>query len=148
MTKGDLISRQAVLDIVMDSCLDLDKWDDTDQFCKEIEDLPSVENKGEWIPVTERLPKPEDKQEVRVIVSYENEDGEFVEKGVFNKRYGFNFPSVKAWQPLPKPYKAESIDPNDMTHMFDGVTEIPKDVFNGWYTEKMLEQTRAESEDK
>lgn len=65
------------------------------------------ENKGEWIPVTERLPEPEDKQEVKVIVSYENEDGEFVEKGVFNKRYGFNFPSVKAWQPLPEPYKPE-----------------------------------------
>ena len=25
-----------------------------------------------WIPVTERLPEPEDKQEVKVIVSYEN----------------------------------------------------------------------------
>lgn len=69
---------------------------------------PLDENKGEWIPVTKRLPEPEDKQEVKVIVSYENEDGEFVEKGVFNKRYGFNFPSVKAWQPLPDPYKEES----------------------------------------
>lgn len=72
--------------------------------------IPLDENKGEWIPVTEKLPEPEDKQEVKVIVSYENEDGEFVEKGVFNKRYGFNFPSVKAWQPLPEPYKAESED--------------------------------------
>lgn len=42
---------------------------------------------------------------------------------------------------------AESIVPNDLTHIFDGVTEIPKDAFKGWYTEKMLEQTRAESEE-
>lgn len=39
-------------------------------------------------------------------------------------------------------------DPDDLTHIFDGVTEIPKDAFKGWYTEKLLEQIRAESEDK
>ena len=103
--KGDLISRQAVLD-------EMDKRHaEGDCITKGfIKALPSVENKGEWIPVSERLPRlPKDKQEVKVIVSYENEDGEFVEKGVFNKRYGFNFPSVKAWQPLPEPYKAEGV---------------------------------------
>ncbi len=33
--------------------------------------------------------------------------------------------------------KAESddIDPNDISHIFDGVTEIPKDAFKGWYTD-------------
>ncbi len=31
--------------------------------------------------------------------------------------------------------KAESNDPNDLTHMFDGVTEIPEDAFKGWYTD-------------
>lgn len=43
--------------------------------------------------------------------------------------------------------KAESIDPNDMTHMFDGVTEIPKDAFKGWTTEELLEKIRAEREE-
>lgn len=44
--------------------------------------------------------------------------------------------------------RTESKDPNDMTHMFDGVTEFPKDAFKGWDTEELLEQIRAESEDK
>lgn len=43
---------------------------------------------------------------------------------------------------------AESIDPNDMTRMFEGVTEWPKDAFKGWTTEELLEQIRAESEGK
>lgn len=43
--------------------------------------------------------------------------------------------------------KAESKDSNDLTHMFDGVTEIPKDAFKGWYTEELLEQIRAEREE-
>lgn len=42
---------------------------------------------------------------------------------------------------------AESKDPNDLTHMFDGVTEIPKGAFKGWTTEELLEQIKAESED-
>ncbi len=41
--------------------------------------------------------------------------------------------------------KAES---DDISHIFDGVTEIPKDAFKGWTTEKPLKQIRAESEDK
>lgn len=39
-------------------------------------------------------------------------------------------------------------DPNDLTHIFDGVTEIPKDVFKDWDTDALLEQIRAESEGK
>ena len=35
------------------------------------------------------------------------------------------------------------IDPNDMTHMFDGVTEIPKDAFKGWTIEELLKQIRT-----
>ena len=34
------------------------------------------------------------------------------------------------------------IDPNDMTRMFDGVTEIPKDAFKGWAPEELLKQIR------
>jgi hypothetical protein len=50
--KGDLISRQAVLD-------ELEKWDWQDlylpiHFKQILDDVPSVENKGEWIP-KERL---------------------------------------------------------------------------------------------
>lgn len=40
------------------------------------------------------------------------------------------------------------IDPNDMTRMFAGVTEMPKDAFKGWTTDELLEQKKAESGDK
>lgn len=44
--------------------------------------------------------------------------------------------------------KAESKDPNDMTRIFDGVTEIPKDAFKGWTTEELLEQIREARHDR
>lgn len=42
---------------------------------------------------------------------------------------------------------AESIDPNDMTCMFEGVTEVPKDAFKGWHTDELLEQIRKKNND-
>lgn len=38
----DAVSRQAVLAIAGDSCLDLDSYEDTREFCDEIKALPSV----------------------------------------------------------------------------------------------------------
>lgn len=38
----DCISRQAVLAIAGDSCLDLDSYEDTKEFCDEIKELPPV----------------------------------------------------------------------------------------------------------
>lgn len=49
---GDAISRQAVLAIAGDSCLDLDSYEDTKDFCDEINELPPVTPKpktGRWI---------------------------------------------------------------------------------------------------
>lgn len=59
----DAISRQAVLAIAGDSCLDLNDYEDAKEFCDEINELPPVEHgclhcQGKWIPVSERLPKP------------------------------------------------------------------------------------------
>lgn len=48
----DCISRSAVLAIAGDSCLDLDSYEDTREFCDEINDLPSVTphpKMGRWI---------------------------------------------------------------------------------------------------
>lgn len=38
----DAVSRQAVLAIARDSCLDLDSYEDTKEFCDEIKELPPV----------------------------------------------------------------------------------------------------------
>jgi len=46
------VSREAVLAIVGDSCLDLDSYEDTKEFCDEIKELPSVvhtQKTGRWI---------------------------------------------------------------------------------------------------
>ena len=58
----DAISRQAVLAVAGDSCLDLNDYEDTKEFCDEINELPPAEHgclhcQGKWIPVSERLPK-------------------------------------------------------------------------------------------
>ena len=48
----DAISREAVLAIAGDSCLDLDSYEDTKEFCDEIKELPSVvhtQKTGRWI---------------------------------------------------------------------------------------------------
>lgn len=52
----DAISRQAVLAIAGDSCLDLDDYEDAKEFCDEINELPPVKpahKKGKWIDTTE-----------------------------------------------------------------------------------------------
>ena len=38
----DAVSRQAVIDYAKDTCLDLDKYEDTEIFCDEIKAMPSV----------------------------------------------------------------------------------------------------------
>ena len=48
----DAVSREAVLAIAGDSCLDLDNYEDTKAFCNEIKELPFVvhtQKLGRWI---------------------------------------------------------------------------------------------------
>ena len=99
---SDLISRQAVFNII-------EKEQFKGDAIAEIEKLPSVENKGEWIPVSERLP--EERQSVLVwCPQYKNIYCACLEKeqwwifGAFMKVQD----EVVAWMPLPEPYKAES----------------------------------------
>jgi hypothetical protein len=64
--KGDLISRQAVDTLVdelaraiSDERCFMSRGRSTGEIMSDILNLPSVENKGEWIPVSERLPEEE-----------------------------------------------------------------------------------------
>lgn len=138
--------------------LDIAEYD-KERYKEEITTL-EAENKGEWIPVSERLPERNiaclvavGKLNLTQMAMYSDLMGTISNRIFYQGDVGYDSfiditEYVKAWQPLPEPYKAESKDPNDLTHMFDGVTEIPKDAFKGWTIEKMLEQIRAESEDK
>ena len=99
--KGDLISRQAVLELVANYDLSMG------QVVKGIHVLPAVENKGKWIPIEERKPKHRQK----VFVTYETEDGLKVDKTEYHECHGFAIsPYVTAWREDIKPYKAESED--------------------------------------
>ena len=87
-------------------CIDCNKkMDEIRRTYDKLKELPSVENKGEWIPVTERLPKAYQK----VLVTYEeihwaNEPTTY---GVELISFG-GVADFIAWMPLPEPYKVES----------------------------------------
>ena len=103
---SDLISRQAVLDRTVNRNSIWNKI--TDSEGNNLEDIlnsmPSVENKGEWIPVSERLPE----KGTHILVSVRGEP-DFVATDDYYS-YGFDDwkDDVTAWQPLPEPYKGES----------------------------------------
>lgn len=95
--------------------------------------IPLDENKGEWIPIEERpltdeekeyytdheypvefmmmydCPMPDDGQEVLITTStgYVTTDTYYIDEGGYFENY-CDEGDVKAWQPLPEPYKAES----------------------------------------
>ena len=60
----------------------------------------SVANKGEWIPVTERLPEKKVKDYLACC-----EDGYVATIMYDNGRWLINDNNVIAWMPLPEPYK-------------------------------------------
>lgn len=68
------------------------------------------ENKGEWIPVSKRLPE----MGIYVLCACQAniyDVFELTPEGWFHDvKHTYMLGFVKAWQPLPEPYKAESED--------------------------------------
>lgn len=114
---SDLISRQAVEDVIYD--YSRSHAVDYAQIMERIDKIPSVENKGEWIPVSERLPE----KNVWVLVTVEQSGKRFQEimrRNNYIEAWTDNFDNytdeIIAWLPLPDPYKAESEGTNDKNH--------------------------------
>ena len=109
---NDLISRQAVMNALCDSC---ELFKNGEQTCRSkceeyhfLATLPSVKNKGEWIPVSERLPEEEEEvlcqlSDDSCAVLYMQDNWGQMEW--VDGQMGTGTYDVIAWRPLPEPYK-------------------------------------------
>lgn len=110
---GDLISRQAAIDALAEELYHNE--DDYRTAVSVIGGLPSAQperKKGKWIPVTERMPEPDD-----IVVVCTNGGQMYVWSAMPNRGddycweddYGYchNKWEVMAWMPMPEPWKEE-----------------------------------------
>ena len=117
---SDLISREQVIKAISKLPVKVDDqgytWMIAGDVLKQIDDIPSAEPEPKWIPVTERLPKKENKSYwVCTDTKYQ------CECRWTNNIYGigesndwgwkiFDIPQytkVIAWMPLPEPYRGK-----------------------------------------
>ena len=101
---SDLISRQAVIDAINENAIFENEYNLTaSRIKKAVEDLPST---VDWIPVTERLP---DEMGMYLVTLDYGVGARCVASLYFhNDKIGWERSfdkEVKAWMPLPKPYK-------------------------------------------
>ena len=104
---SDLIDRAEVMKLLDEQC-----WNGmftyfrgehhVNCFRELVKAIPSVENKEEWIPVSERLPEKKVKDYLACC-----EDGYVATIMYDNGRWLINGNNVIAWMPLPEPYKPE-----------------------------------------
>lgn len=100
-SNGELISRDTAMMIVMGA-------NNSTDAIRQIQDLPSAPirpQKGEWIPVSERLPE----KGVEVLAC--DIDGDILKGWMQDRTHLSNaegyYKNIVAWQPLPTPYKAD-----------------------------------------
>lgn len=119
LPEGDLISREKLKDY-LDRNISFGGVEKKFAFFDIIDSIPSAENKGEWIPVSERLPKiadvyrvtryyPNNVMNPNYIVdacAFDGSDTWYDDNRINHERAYVN--NVIAWQENPEPYKAES----------------------------------------
>ena len=75
----------------------------TEDFCKDIDEQPTVETETEWIPCDERLPK-----YGQLVLTYNLKDDEYEVNHIIDEEDGEWFThGVSAWMLLPPAYKGE-----------------------------------------
>lgn len=103
---SDLINRQTVINAIANTCFRISA-DDWAELMKCIDSIKPVENTREWIPVSEGLPE----QYKEVIVTDIETSDTYLSRYVGNEYWecdnGLFKNRIIAWQPKPKPYKAD-----------------------------------------
>lgn len=100
---SDLVDRQAVINAIANTIVNGESlgYGLAEEIMSEI---PSVDNNGEWIPVSERFPKAfETVLRTRVESGWNCTTYTMVDTGCICP-IDYN---IVAWMPLPEPYKAE-----------------------------------------
>lgn len=109
-SSDDLISRQDAI-LKMDELYyeDLDLYGaeipemfDSDRAIEALENLPSAQKKGKWIPCSERLPE---KQTTILVTDFGDVQMAYInDEGRWMDFHGNKLKDVTAWMPLPEPY--------------------------------------------
>lgn len=110
---ADLIDRQAAIKAIEDLQDCYNGFSDTyDKTCiiGVLEELPSAQRTGRWIPCSERLPVIENNSAKKVLVT--TSWGSVYEAYYCVDHWEINdiqykLTSIVAWMPLPEPYKEE-----------------------------------------
>ena len=107
---NDLISRQNVIKAVCNAVCECDvpHYPDCDQikYCDEIQaliSLPSADKPTRWISVSERLPE----KNGCYLVSTTGENNYIIDIAFYIEGMWHKTSRIKAWMPLPEPYKEE-----------------------------------------
>lgn len=109
---GDTISRQAAIEVA-DAVWSVTGDKNVAKVWDQLKDLPPTEPEQRWIPVTERLPKPNEEDELGFIKAYLVQDGRWMDVARWDGGfwvawgYGIKLNNVTAWMPLPDPWKGE-----------------------------------------
>ena len=113
----DTISRAAALNLIEQSCCDLEYACDNVALRKEAKELPPVTPKQPgWIPCDRELPKPNEKDGNGFYKAYLVQDGRWMDVARWDGKYwvawGYStvLLNVVAWCELPKPWEGGQND--------------------------------------
>ena len=106
---SDLISRADAIHAIEDMPNAYNGWSDTyDKACiiGVLEEIPSADRPTEWIPVSERLPG----KDGCYLVSTTGTNNDIIDIAYYTEEIWHKASRIKAWMPLPEPYKGGDSD--------------------------------------